>query len=143
MANMNFSGFDQLIGKLQTMGKVGDKIANDALKQAAQVIVQAQKIDAPRHQGGPANGKSEHGADALSVGRVTTSRSKNKYIQIGITDASVWEYAKGIYFLHHGFYNHISNKYIAGSQWMDTSFEKASKQASDIMISALQKELKF
>lgn len=136
-------GFDALVNKLETLGKVGNKVANAGLKEAAKVIVAQQKIDAPRHQNGPSNGKNKHGADALKAGKIVTAKSKNKYVQIGIVDSDVWEYAKGVYFQHHGFYNHRAKKYIAGSQWMDKSFEKAKNKARNVLISHLEKELKF
>ena len=140
---MSIDGLDNLIGKLETMGRAGSNAANKGLKKAGKIIVAQQKLDAPRHKGGPANGKSKHGADALKVGPIRTSKSKNKYVQIGIVDSAVWEYAKGVYFQHHGFYNWVSKRYIAGSQWMDKSFEKAKSQSAKILIDALERELKF
>lgn len=143
MAKYNVQGFDTLVNKLETLGKAGNRIANKALKEGAKAIVNQQKLDGPKHKGGPANGKPIHGADALKVGRIVTAKSKNKYVQIGITDSNVWEYAKGVYFQHHGFYNHISKKYVAGSQWMDKSFEKSKKKAANILINYLEKEINF
>lgn len=140
---MYIEGFDNLVSKLETLGKAGNKVARTGLKEAAKVIVAQQKIDAPRHKGGPSNGKDKHGADALKAGKIVTAKSKNKYVQIGIVDSSVWEYAKGVYFQHHGFYNHRAKKYIAGSQWMDKSFEKAKNRAKNVLINHLEKELKF
>lgn len=141
MSKMYIEGLDKLIAKLETMGQAGSKAANKSLKKAGQIIVEQQRLDGPRHKGGPANGKTKHGADALQVGRIRTSKSKNKYVQIGITNAQVWELSKGVYFQHHGFYNHVSKKYIAGSQWVDKSFEKAKSKAAAVLISALEKEL--
>ena len=141
---MSIDGLDNLIGKLETMGRAGSNAANRGLKKAGKIIVNQQKIDAPRHKGGPANGKSKHGGDALKVGSIRTAKaSKNKYVQIGIVDAAVWEYAKGVYFQHHGYKNHIANKYIAGSQWFDTSFAKAKKSAAAVLMKCLKEELKL
>lgn len=138
---LSISGIDELINKLEKIGRAGKTVANKALKEAGRVVVAQQKIDAPRHKGGPSNGKTKHGGDALKVGRIRTSKSKNSYVQIGITDAKVWEYAKGIYFQHHGFYNHRAKKYIAGSQWVTKSFKKVKKEAAKVMKDALKKEI--
>ena len=143
MAKMTIENLDHLIYKIEKLGMAGNQVARRSLKKAAKPIVMQQKQDGPRHKGGPANGKSKHGADALKVGPIRTSKSKNKYVQIGIVDSAVWEYAKGVYFQHHGFYNWVSNRYIAGSQWMDKSFEKAKSQSAKILIDALERELKF
>ena len=143
MSKMSIEGIDELVSKLETLGLAGSKAANKSLKKAGKVIVDQQKQDGPRHSPGPANGKSMHGADALKVGRIRTSKSKNKYVQIGITDSAVWDYAKGIYFQHHGFYNHLSGKFVAGSQWMDKSFAKAKGTAAKVLIDALKKEVKL
>lgn len=143
MAKMKVENLDYLINKIEKMGLAGNQAARKSLKKAAKPIVQQQKQDGPRHAGGPANGKSMHGADALKVGPIRTSKHKNKYVQIGIVDSAVWEYAKGVYFQHHGFYNWVSRKYIAGSQWMDKSFEKAKGEAAKILIDALERELKL
>lgn len=141
---MSIDGLDNLIGKLETMGRAGSNAANKGLKKAGKIIVNQQKLDAPRHKGGPANGKSKHGGDALKVGSVRTAKaSKNKYVQIGIVDSAVWEYAKGVYFQHHGFYNHISKRYVAGSQWFNTSFEKSKKAAAAVLMKCLKEELKL
>lgn len=144
MAKMTIDNLDNLIYKIEKMGDAGNQVARRTLKKAAKPIVQQQKIDAPRNKNGPSNGRSKHGGDALKVGPIRTAKkSKNKYVQIGITDSKVWEFAQGVYFQHHGFYNWVSRKYIAGSQWMDKSFEKAKSQAAKILIDALEKELKF
>lgn len=132
---------DQLLSQLEKMGKAGSNAANKSLKEAARAIVTGQQSDGPKHKGGPSNGRSMHGVDALKVGSIKTAKSKNKYVQIGITDSAVWQNAQGIYFQHHGFYNKRTKKYIAGSQWMDKSFEKHKDKAASIMMNALEKEL--
>lgn len=141
---MTIQGIDSLVDKLETMGRAGKTAANKALREAGAVIVKQQQIDGPRHKGGPANGKNKHGADALKVGKIRTAKaSKNKYVQIGITDREVWEYAKGVYFQHHGFYNHRTKRYVAGSQWFNKSFEKSKNRAASILKQALERELKL
>ena len=72
---MSVDGLDSLIGKLETMGRAGSVAANKGLKKAGKIIVAQQKLDAPRHKGGPANGKSKHGGDALKVGSVRTAKA--------------------------------------------------------------------
>ena len=143
MAKMKIENLDVLISKVEKLGLAGNAVARRSLKRAAKPIVQQQKMDAPRNKNGPSNGRSMHGADALKVGPIRTSKHKNRYVQIGIVDAKVWEYAQGVYFQHHGFYNWVSRKYIAGSQWMDKSFEKAKSQAAKILIDELERELKL
>ena len=91
MTKMSIDGFNELVSKLETMGRAGSAAANKSLKRAGQVIVNAQKLDAPRHKGGPANGKLKHGGDALKVGSIKIAKaSKNKYVQIGISDKKVY-----------------------------------------------------
>lgn len=142
MSKYTIDGFNELVTKLERLGKSGKNAANKGLKEAGKVIVDQQKKDGPRHKGGPSNKKNKHGADALKVGSIRIAKaSKNKYVQIGITDSQVWEYAKGVYFHHHGFYNHISGKYIAGSQWFDSSFEKAKGKAANVLMKYLEKEI--
>lgn len=137
-------GFDKLIEKLDSLGQAGNRYANKALRDGAKVIVNMQKKDAPRHKGGPANGKSSHGADNLKIGSVKTAKgSKNKYVQIGIPDSGTWYAAQGIYFQHHGFFNKRTNRYHAGSLWMDKSFNKAKGTATKVLISALERGLKL
>ena len=137
-------GFEQLVQKLERMGQAGNKIANTALKEAGEIIVQQQKQDAPRHPGKPSRDKKQHGYEGLQVGRIRTAKaSKNKYVQIGINGSGYdyWDTVAGVYFQHHGYHNHRNGKYYAGSLWMDKSFNKAKDRAAQVMINHLKKEL--
>ena len=135
MSSFRMEGFDDLVRKLDTMGQVGNKIGNNALKAASQVIVEQQKKDAPRDTG--------KGAESLKPGKIKTSAAKNKYIQVGIVSESNWESVQGVYFQHYGYKNHRTGKYHAGSLWMDHSFEKAKGVAAKLMLTIINKELKL
>lgn len=133
MSNMDVKGMEELVQKLESMGKVANKVSTDALKAGGTVIVNRQKSDAPHLTG--------EGQKALKVGRIRTAKSKNKYVQIGIPDGDTWMKAKGIYFQHYGFYNHRAKRYIAGTLWMDKAMEAVATQATDAMMSVLEKGL--
>lgn len=143
MAKSQVEGFDNLIDKLSLLGNAGNKIANKGLKAGAKVIVDQQKRDAPKHRKGPSHGKPMHGADYLKVGNIRTAKSKNKYIQVGITDAETWHNAKGVYFQHFGFFNHRNKRYVAGSQWIDNSFKKSKSNAANVLLKYLESEIKL
>lgn len=135
-------GFDDLIDKLNQLGNAGNLIANKGLREGAEVIVKQQQMDAPRHPNGPANGKDAHGADKLKPTRIMTAKqSKNKYIQIGIPDTETWNYAVGVYFQHHGFYNVRTKTYVAGSLWFDKSFKKSEQAAVQKLLEHCKREV--
>lgn len=130
---MSVEGFDELIKRLESMGKSGGNIENKALKVGAAIIVEEQRKNAPKD--------TSNGAKELQVGSIKTAKSKNKYVQVGITPGVNWDKAKGIYFQHHGYRNHRTNKYHAATLWMDKSFLKAKEKAMGEMLSILQREL--
>ena len=133
MSSFEVQGMEQLVKKLETMGSASNKISNSALQAGGKIIVNAQKSDAPKRTG--------TGADALKVGKIRTAKSKNKYVQIGIPDGETWMKAKGIYFQHYGFYNHVAKRYIAGTLWMDKSMERVAGSATSTMIEVMKKGL--
>lgn len=134
-SSLKIEGLEELVKKLETMGTAANKVSNTALKAGGTIIVEQQKKDAPK--------KTHKGANALKLGRIRTAKSKNKYVQIGIPDGETWMIAKGIYFQHYGFYNHVAKRYIAATLWMDKSVEKVADQATEAMIGVLEKGLKL
>lgn len=135
MSSFAVKGLDELLKKLESMGTASNKVSTSALKAGGKIVVDKQRQDAPKDTGA--------GANALKVGKITTAKSKNKYVQIGIPDGDTWMKAKGIYFQHYGFYNHVVKRYIAGTLWMDKSMMAVKSQVEAAMKNELEKGLKL
>ena len=135
MSSFTVKGLDELLKKLESMGTASNKVSTSALKAGGKIVVDKQRQDAPKDTGA--------GANALKVGKITTAKSKNKYVQIGIPDGDTWMKAKGIYFQHYGFYNHVVKRYIAGTLWMDKSMMAVKSQVEAAMKNELEKGLKL
>lgn len=133
---MSTEGFDELVRKLESMGKAGNIIANTALKQGAAIILNKQKQDSPKD--------TTAGSKELKVGKIKTAKSsKNKYVQVGIVPGIDFQKAKGIYFQNYGYKNHRTGRYHASTLWIDKSFEKVKEKAMSKVLNILQREMKL
>lgn len=73
---VNMSGMDELLQKLETMGNKAGRIENQALKKAAETVLDSAKDKVPID-----TGKLK---DTLDIGKVKT-KDGVKYIEVGIT----------------------------------------------------------
>lgn len=102
--DLEFSGFEELMGKLAEKGRNIDRIGNKALKESAKVLRDEIKRRAPRSQKpreNPKDGKhtwrtGEHAADHISISRVKTDKYGTKNVFVGVEkgDNSPYFYMK-------------------------------------------------
>ena len=136
---------------------IDTKPTKKSLRQAAKIVKTEEKKQA----------KEIHDTYSKDVGnkyvkQLPVKMYKTKgYVHIGLKSTgggSDWDKWKGLYFNHYGFYHNAYKssktrknrirgnteacKYIAGSRWMDTAFEKSVDRAYDKMQKVLREELK-
>lgn len=148
--SVDIKGIQELIDYFDKIGN--KKVPKNALKKAGQhvreVEVQVAKSTHRRYS----RNNSESGANHIKSFPPRIRKGKG-FVDIGIKNkASNWGAIRGLYFNHYGFYhngwqkegtaeNRIKNgkqgKYIAGSRWMDTAYEKSSKKAYELLEEGL------
>lgn len=89
-AELSLTGFDELLGNLQTLGQKAVRVEGDALKAGAAVLQEAMKQRAPRSPDAKI-----HAADHISISKVKF-RDGQRYIMVGVerTDNSKFFYMK-------------------------------------------------
>lgn len=131
-------GFDELIKKLENMAEEGNRIAKSAVEKGAEIVLEAQRKDAPNDTG--------EGAKNLSIGEIKKYKT-GVYAKIGITKDN-WEQTKHLYFQHFGYYNKgwkMANKpklVVKRVGWMNESFKKIEDKARDAIIDEVKNIVK-
>lgn len=152
--SMKVSGMQELIDHFDKMNNL--KAPKKALVEAGKHIKEVeQKTALEKHKKYSKNIGNKY-IKAFPV----RSYKKSLFIDIGLRSAGAgaeWDKIKGLYFNHYGFYhngwnnegtreNRIKNgrtgKYIAGSRWLDTAFERGKEKAYKIIEEELLKQVK-
>lgn len=135
--------------------KIGNKtVPKKALKKAGEHVrkVEVETARQKHYEYSRKNGQSGINHLKSFPPRIKKGRG---YVDIGLKEkggSSSWNNIRGLYFNHYGFYhngwhkegtakNRIKNgkkgKYIAGSRWMDTAYEKSSNRAYELLEEGL------
>lgn len=119
---MELTGMDELLKKVESMGKKGEKIENKALKKAGKLILEEAKENAPV--------RKENLKKGLKMSGIL-KKGSNKYVVVGIQrgDNSKIFYGK---FLEFG------TSKMAAKPFMAPAFENKKEEAKEI----IKKELK-
>lgn len=141
-------GLQELIDQLHKMGGAVNKVGGKALRDAGDVVKEAQKKEAEKTHD---KYSEEIGYKQIKRFPVRGKREGRKTIDIGIKSSrnnsksgsrnSDWDKQKGLYFNHYGFVHNRSGKYITGSRWMDKAFEKSQDEAYEKIKKTLIKEM--
>lgn len=121
--------------KIDELGNIGNKIANSALKEGAEVVLEQQKKDAPKSDDG------DNAADKLLVDKIKKYKNGAKSIKIGITEQN-FEDTKHLYFQNYG-YEHYKNgeRVEVHLGWMEDSFEKVKEKVSEDIKDKIRDEI--
>ena len=139
LASIKIEGLQDLYNKLDEVSHIVDSRAvNSAFLDSAQILLDAQKRNAPEDTG---QGKRE-----LKIGKVKTYRGYKK-VKVGLEYGN-WSYGstnanhggRGIWYQHWG-YTTRGGRFIAGSHWMDDAFQASEARASAMLISQLSNEI--
>lgn len=122
---MELTGLDELIKKLEDMGKAGEKIENKALKRAGKVILDEAKENVPFRKG-----KLKEGLKLSGIKRKGT----RKYLLVGIqkNDNSKIFYGK---FLEFG------TSKMAAKPFMEPAYQNKKEEAKEIIKQELKQGL--
>lgn len=125
MASMELNGLDELIRKVQDMGKAGVRVENAALKKAGELIVEEAKNNVPV--------KTEKLKKGLKVSGVR-KKGGNKFVLAGIQkgDNSKIFYGK---FLEFG------TSKMKAQPFMGPAYESKKEEAKEIIKDELRKGL--
>lgn len=125
MASMELDGMDNLIRKIEDMGKAGVRVENAALKKAGQIIVDEAKNNVPV--------KTEKLKKGLKVSGVR-KKGGNKFVLAGIQkgDNSKIFYGK---FLEFG------TSKMKAQPFMGPAYESKKEEAKEIIKDELRKGL--
>lgn len=150
--SVDIKGVQELIDYFD---KIGNKsVPKKALKKAGEHVrkVEIEVAKSKHWEYSRKNGSS--GANHLKSFPPRVRKGKG-YVDIGLKEkgGTNWDNVRGLYFNHYGFYhngwhkegtaeNRIKNgqkkgKYIAGSRWMDSAYDKSSKKAYELLEEGL------
>ncbi|HCL4447466.1 MULTISPECIES: HK97-gp10 family putative phage morphogenesis protein [Clostridium] len=125
MASMELDGMDNLIRKIEDMGKAGTRIENKALKKAGELIVEEAKNNVPFRKG-----KLKEGLKVSGVRK----KNGNKFVLAGIQkgDNSKIFYGK---FLEFG------TSKMKARPFMGPAYESKKEEAKEVIKDELRKGL--
>ncbi|MCW6059781.1 HK97 gp10 family phage protein [Clostridium sporogenes] len=125
MASMELDGLDELIRKVQDMGKAGVRVENAALKKAGELIVEEAKNNVPFRKGNLKEG--------LKVSGVR-KKGGNKFVLAGIQkgDNSKIFYGK---FLEFG------TSKMKARPFMGPAYESKKEEAKEVIKDELRRGL--
>ncbi|WAH38617.1 HK97-gp10 family putative phage morphogenesis protein [Alicyclobacillus dauci] len=126
MADLQLDGLDSLVSRLQSMGRVGSRIANNALKKAAEPLQQAMmdNVNLSKYN-------DIHLRDDIEISRVKTDSSGQRYVEVGPGKQTAWR-AK---FLEFG------TSKMTAHPFMDPALKDSKDKIMSIMASEIRSGL--
>lgn len=126
---MEVDGLDNIINRLESMGKAGSRLEGKSLKTAGEVIVEEARNNLESH----GNVKTGKLRDGLKVGKVR-KKGIRKYVEVGITkeDNSEIFYGK---FLEWG------TSKMSAKPFLGPAYSSKKDEAKEIIISELKRGL--
>ena len=138
MADMALEGMDNILKKLEEMGRKGAAIQNKALKSAAELIQRsasnkADRSSNPNKSGRKGSRTGQHMADNIEIGKVKT-KGGTKFIKVGFEkgDNSPYYYAK---------FEEWGTSKRAAHPFMQPAFEENKENIKEIITDELKKGL--
>lgn len=134
---LEVKGLDDISRTLEDLGKAGDKIAKDAVKNSLKQALPKIREIAPEDSG--------QGKKKLKVTKVKKYR-KSVWGGVGI-DRTNWESMKGIYFQHYGYENHGLGDRFKGMRiskyvgWFDRATQAVEQDVLDTLENTLLSEI--
>ena len=123
--DLKLEGMDDLLKEVEEMGSKGNRVANKALKLAAEPIFNDMVANAPEDTG---KGKSQ-----LKIGNISTKKGR-KTLPIGLTKDVIGE-AYWLRFHEFGTYK------MQASPFLSPAYEKNRDQSQKIIIKEIKKGL--
>lgn len=142
--SLQVKGLQQLIDDFEQQNKV--KVSKKALKTAGEYVLNVEKeVAGNRHS----KWARPQGINNLKKFPIRSYRG-SAFIDIGIKGKKTkdadkrkteWDAVRGLYYNHYGFFHNKTGKYVAGSRWMDTAYDKSEEQAFKILSNEMLKEI--
>ena len=150
--SVEVKGIQELIDYFDKIGN--KKVPKKALKKAGEHVKKVEKEVAESTHRRYSRNNSQSGAKHLKSFPPRMRKGKG-FVDIGLKEkgGSNWDNIRGLYFNHYGFYhngwhkegtaeNRIKHgkkkgKYIAGSRWMDTAYDKSANKAYELLEEGL------
>lgn len=154
-------GLQELTDYLDKMGKIQDKVANQALMAAGDYVRDVEyKVVTKRHH---KYSEGDIGAKELKRYPVRVGARMSRYCNIGIRakqtaaqkkkDAkntasgahrpTQWDKVKGLWYNNYGFVHNRTGEYIAGSNWIETAYNQSIDEAYRIIQKKIMEGLKL
>lgn len=142
--SLQIKGLQELIDDFEQQNKV--KVSKKALKKAGEYVLGVEKdVVKDRHR----TWARPEGINNLKKFPIRSYQG-SAFIDIGIKGKKTknaekrkteWDAVRGLYYNHYGFFHNKTGKYVAGSRWMDTAYEKSEEQAFKILSNEMLKEI--
>lgn len=155
------TGLKELTDKLDKMTTHLDKAGKRALEQAGQIVLDEERavVKSTHNKYSENVGINELKKYPVKIG----SKHKSKYINIGIRAKLTstqkkkdsankqagmhrpthWDRIKGLWYNNYGFFHNRTGKYVTGTDWIGTAYERSIDRAYQKIQSELEKEIKL
>lgn len=120
---LELKGMDEVLKRLEEMGRKGNTVANRALKKGAEPILKEMKTLVPVDTG--------RGRDSLKIGSISTKKGF-KSIPIGLVDVG------DAYYL---IFQEYGTSKMQAQPFMAPAYEKNKDKARKIIIDEIRREL--
>lgn len=130
-STMELDGMDQIISRLESMGKASSRVESDALKDGAQLIVDEAKNNLER------NGMVRTGEliDGLKVSNMKR-KGNRKYVQAGIQKGDNSN-------IFYGKFHEYGTSKMAARPFLAPAYESKKMAAINIIMNRLRSALKL
>lgn len=130
-STMELDGIDQIISRLESMGKASSRIEGDALKDGAQLIVDEAKNNLER------NGMVRTG-ELIAGLKVSNMKRKGnrKYVQAGIQKGDNSN-------IFYGKFHEYGTSKMAARPFLAPAYESKKMEARNIIMNRLRSALKL
>lgn len=129
MANeIELIGMDDLLNKLEQMGKQGKKIEKQALKKAGEVMSAAAKSEAPVYDGKPVKnviaGKLKNSIKVSPIKK----KGNTHYVWVGDVDREA----------EYGWYHEFGTSKLPANPWLTRAYDKAKDEIREVIASEIK-----
>lgn len=143
MSSVSTKGVDELLKKLEKMQNAPEKVGEKALKAGAEIVKKTEINTVKKLH----KKYSENiGWQEIKTFDIKRRRNGAKIIQTGIRGTQTkrraankkpgkqkrsthWDKIRGLWFNNFGFYNVKTGKYVAGSNWIQKSYDDSKDKA--------------
>lgn len=120
MFDIQLEGMEDIVSKIESLGKEGTKITNTALKKGAEIVKAAAKQEAPMQSGNL--------VDSIKLSNIKRGNNGTRYVWIGDVDGIA----------KYGWVHEFGSWKMSARPWLSTAYDRSINN----VIEAMKNEFK-